>query len=272
MLTRRSECSLTPNQSAKVFIEDGNMKLIWISSFAGLLIGTGSLYSQEPLPARYPPPVMTFTMESPDGYAQPIVMMSMPGTMPVEPEQLINVPDVWNDLQLVDDQRSELKAAFRRIREEYAARQQELTKELLSNPGQPMPAPMTQEMQELQQQQVADFRKAVDEILLPFQSRRLKEIAARARITNEGAAAFQSGALFEELGLSDDQKKKLAEKQQEMEAQLREDYKELRRKRQWEVIESVLSSNQQSKLKEMLGQELEPRNKKDSRPDAAKKN
>ncbi len=62
----------------------------------------------------------------------------------------------------------------------------------------------------------------IKEILLPHQVKRLNEIMVQARIRSRGATGLLDDNLFGTLRLTDEQKKELAEKQQEAQRELQE--------------------------------------------------
>lgn len=103
-------------------------------------------------------------------------------------------------------------------------------------------------------QKVTDAaQKQLDEILLPQQRERLKQIVVQQQLRRQGTSdALSEGELAEQLGITEDQKQKLADKQREVEAALREKMEKLRQEAQDEVL-SVLSESQKSKLKQMTG-------------------
>jgi predicted transcriptional regulator len=67
------------------------------------------------------------------------------------------------------------------------------------------------------------------------------------------------------LKLSDEQKKEFEQKQQELQKKLQEEIRDLRRKRQRELVEAVLTKEQLAKLKELIGDDLAPDEKQDKK-------
>ena len=87
------------------------------------------------------------------------------------------------------------------------------------------------------------MKKAVDEILLPHQKERLKQLAVQCRCGAAGLA--QSEDLAKKLGISDEQREKLRTKARELERAMR--------KKLTEDLLKELTPEQQAKYKELVG-------------------
>ena len=97
-------------------------------------------------------------------------------------------------------------------------------------------------------------RLQAEERSLSRQRTRLQQISAQAKLTAVGSSSLDE--FSKELNLTDEQKKKLAEAADDFEQKFREEIRELRHKRQRELLEGVLTKDQQKKLDEMLGDKL----------------
>lgn len=104
---------------------------------------------------------------------------------------------------------------------------------------------------------VAPIQKEVDEVLLPHQKERLKQIQNQARMRGQGTSqALTSGTLAEELGITDEQKEKLRAVEQEVQAELLKEIERLRTDAREKVLE-VLTPEQREKYKTMMGSPIE---------------
>jgi Spy/CpxP family protein refolding chaperone len=103
----------------------------------------------------------------------------------------------------------------------------------------------------------AELRKEFDEVLLPQQRDRLKQIALQARMRYQSASeALSSTDASEALKLTDEQKEKMTAKQKELDEEYRKEAEKLRNKYRDKLLE-VLTPEQQAKWKEMVGNPIE---------------
>ena len=165
---------------------------------------------------------------------------------------------VQEELELVDDQLDELR--------EVQQRSGEIMREAFSGiDWRNMDADERQEaMAEVRakmEEDMKDLQKDVDEILLPHQRTRLKQISvqSQSRGRNGVAGALGSAAVAKELGLSEEDIKELEEKNKEVQEKLREKIAKLQKEAEDEVL-SVLSSEQRKKYKEMVGDKFDFQN------------
>jgi hypothetical protein len=70
----------------------------------------------------------TFSFGGPDG--APLVLAPVPGYMPTAPDQLLKLPRVESDLQLLPEQKEELQAKLQKLRDEFRAKRDEIAKEI----------------------------------------------------------------------------------------------------------------------------------------------
>lgn len=163
------------------------------------------------------------------------------GELPIYPESILEHPRVGVDLQLVDSQRDEFRELTKLANEKFQGRNKELSikysKGLFDSPQAYM-----KELSKLEETKRKDIKEIVETVLLPFQRDRLQQLTVQARLQASGSVALSSAEFANTFNLTDNQKKRLAEKQQEMERGLRTEIRELRKKRQQEVVESVLTT------------------------------
>jgi hypothetical protein len=105
--------------------------------------------------------------------------------------------------------------------------------------------------------------KAVEKILLPHQRRRLDQILLQMQVRNTGygsAAALGNEDLTKALGITEEQKEKLRQKEQALRAEIQrktqEFYKKLNEETREELL-SVLTPAQRQKLRDLLGNDFE---------------
>jgi hypothetical protein len=216
---------------------------------------------------------LTFTMGGDDG-GQPITFMAVPGMMSPEPDNLVSTPRVANDLQLVDSQRQDLKNELARIKDKYQPRIEAAMKRLQPEASADEQSGAQKELQKIGEEKNKEIRESIDRILFPFQRQRLVQIAAQARLNNNGAGALHSEEFAKELKLTEEQKKELAKAQKALGKKLQEEYRRLRIKLQREAVESVLTKSQREKLAEMLGDDLaeeKPTDKNGDNPKSSRK-
>jgi hypothetical protein len=189
------------------------------------------------------------------GGGQPLTFMQVAPGLPTEPQALVGVQQVIEDLQLVESQRDEIQERTQLTHEKFQRRHEELRKKF-GKKAEESPEEFQQAVNKLNEALKKELEEIVDSILLPFQRSRLQQISAQAKLRASGSDALSSVEFAEALKLTDEQKKKLADSAGEFRKELMEEIRELRQKRQREEIEKVLTKNQRKKLDELLGDEL----------------
>jgi prefoldin subunit 5 len=169
--------------------------------------------------------------------------------------QYLLYPQVQSELDLLPDQ----KAALDKIRNEMTAKLQDAYKELKDVP----PADRQAKYLEVYSRVGADTDKRVAEVLLPHQTKRIRQIALQMRLANSGygsAAAFNTDDVAKELGVTPEQieelKKREAELRQEIQDKTREFYKKLNEETREKLL-GVLTAAQREKLRELQGEKFE---------------
>ena len=163
---------------------------------------------------------------------------------------LLRNQQVLDELDIVEEQQEKLEAIGEKLRDEMRemfSGMRDLSREEREE--------KFGELREKMQERVADIQKEVDEILLPNQRDRLKQIANQMQ-NRGGASRALNGSLGDELGLSDKQKEELTEKAQELRAELEKKIGELRKESEDELLQ-VLTPEQRKKYKKMLGEPFE---------------
>lgn len=159
---------------------------------------------------------------------------------------LANNPDVQKEIELLDDQQKQLNA----INEDFSKRIQEEMGSLVNGNVSPERG---KEIGELIKKLNEEKRQKMEGVLLPHQFTRLRQIAFQQQMKYQGDAnAIMSEKVAEELGITEDQKKKLSERADELKKELEEKIARLKEETRESLMEE-LTSEQREKLKEMMG-------------------
>jgi predicted Zn-dependent protease with MMP-like domain len=101
----------------------------------------------------------------------------------------------------------------------------------------------------------------IKEMLLPHQFTRLQQIVAQKHVARAGSVnAILHNEISDRLGITDDQRKKLEEKAQEIENRLRDQIEKLRAEAKDELL-SVLTKKQRDEFASIIGEKFQPRDK-----------
>ncbi len=169
--------------------------------------------------------------------------------------QYLLYPQVQSELDLLPDQ----KTALDKIRVEMSVKMQDAYKDLNNVPL----AERQSKYLEVYGRIGAETDKRVTEVLLPHQTKRIRQIALQMRLANSGygsAAALNADEVAKELGITADQveelKKREAELRQEIQEKTRDFYKKLNEESRDKLL-GVLTAAQREKLKELQGDKFE---------------
>ena len=173
------------------------------------------------------------------------------GMMGDSPLMLINDENVIEELELVEDQvealnglQSDMRNVFREsfsgMRSRF--REKDVDRESLMA-----------EIREKIQAQMGAVETELNEILLPHQVARLDELHFQMQASRSGTEGMLSNPRVKErLGLTDEQIQKIKDKAEEVKTNLDAEIKALRESAKEEIL-SVLTSDQQKQIKEMMG-------------------
>ena len=150
---------------------------------------------------------------------------------------LLNDENVQKDLELLDSQKEKLTALREKIGEEMRS---------LFQGG------AGQDAREKMREKMEGFQKEVNDILLPHQRDRLKQIGVQSRLRY----GRTSDAIGDALELSDDDKKKLADKDRELTAEMNKEIAKIREKYRDKLLD-VLGPEQKAKWKQLVGNPIE---------------
>lgn len=165
---------------------------------------------------------------------------------------LIQDENVRKDLELVEDQVTKLREigrkSFEGMREMFSGFR-DLSEEEREKK-------MT-EIREKMQKRTEEIQKEMNEVLLPHQRERLKQITLQSRLRRGNTSdALASETITKELGITDEQKEKLKAAQEEAEKELREKTEKLRQELKDKVLK-VLTAEQRAKFEKMIGEKIE---------------
>ena len=164
-------------------------------------------------------------------------------------------PQVQKELEIVPEQKEKLT----KIRTESMAEMRELYKSL----SEVDPAKRQEKYLEAYKKLGAETEEKVQAVLLDNQSDRLRQIVLQMKLRHTGygsANALSNDDLSEALGLTDEQKEQLREKEKEVRAEIarktREFHDKLREESREEIF-SVLTEAQRKKLDDLMGEQYD---------------
>ena len=166
--------------------------------------------------------------------------------------QLLRNKSIQKELELVDEQIEKLK----HVGKEMSEKSREMfsgMRDLSEKERREKRQEMRKKMGELSKQ----AREQVDSILMPNQQKRYREIMIQEQMRRGGLTRALRGKLAEELGVTDEQRKKMQEAAKVINKELQEKMKKARDEAREKLLET-LTSEQRAKLKEMVGEEYKP--------------
>jgi Spy/CpxP family protein refolding chaperone len=164
---------------------------------------------------------------------------------------LLQNDDVRTELGLVDDQVEKIRGIGEKMREEMRSMFSGFR-----DLGDDERRAKFEEMRTKMEDRAKEVQKEMDEILLPHQSKRLKQIGRQLRSRQGGSNGISPDAVATELKLSDEQKEKLREKAQEVEKKLREKVAKMRKEAEDDLL-SVLTPEQRAEWRDLIGEPFE---------------
>jgi len=136
--------------------------------------------------------------------------------------QLLQDDSVRKELDLVDEQVSKLTDIATKLREDVQASFQGIDFGSFRDLSEEERNAKMAEIREKADKITAEGQKEIDAVLLPHQRERLKQLTVQSQMRFGADRALASGTLAEQLGITEEQKEKLAAKQQEIQAGLQE--------------------------------------------------
>lgn len=189
-------------------------------------------------------------------------------SLPTDPMTMLRLPQFVKELELVDEQVKKLEE----LHQEATKMQQEALAEFRSVSYQTdgkydaeKYRAMSAEYQKARAEVTEKVTKAIEDILLPHQVDRMKQIQIQSQIKSYGVGALQSALLADALEITDEQMKELAEKRAAAQKKLAEEYARIKAELQEEVLADVLTKKQLRELESLKGEPYEVK-----RPDYSK--
>jgi len=172
---------------------------------------------------------------------------------------LVMRPEVRAELEIVEDQQKELEALGKEVRSQMREMYSGL-RDLPEDQRRKEFAKIREKARQMQK----EIDKKVDEILLPNQQERLDQLVLRARIGRAGPGrALVSEQLAKALGVTEEQKKRLAEVSQKVQKEMQEKTRKMREEAREEIL-SVLTPEQKKKFEELTGEKIQRTRKKEN--------
>lgn len=197
--------------------------------------------------------IMSFSSEDGVGnvFSAPLMIggegMMVPGMM--DQFGLLSQQSIQEELDFVGEQREQ----YKRLQQDYNSRIREKMEAMNKGGFAPEKAKnFGEEIRVLKEQQSRD----IEELLLPHQVNRLKQIQLQQRMKAMGLNALNDKKLAEELGMTEEQLEKLKERAKELSSELQKKMQALREETQQALLKE-LSKDQQEKLKELTGSKFE---------------
>ncbi len=183
-------------------------------------------------------------LAQPDGGRMRGNWMGMGGTM-----GLLNSDQVHDELELMEDQIEELKA----IQQTAQQAMRDMFSEMQDIPREER-RDYFADVRERLQERMKEFETEADQVLLPHQKQRLKQLSYQSLGRRGGAGGTLSNKdLQEKLGISEDQARELEEARTKAQEELRKKYSDLVREAEDDILK-VLTSEQRAKYKELVGE------------------
>jgi Spy/CpxP family protein refolding chaperone len=156
---------------------------------------------------------------------------------------LLNDENVQKDLELDDTQKEKLASLRERIGEEMRT--------LFQGGG------GREEAREKMREKMEGFQKEMNDALSPSQRDRLKQIGIQSRLRYGSTShAIGSSAIGDALALSDDDRKKLVDKDKELTAEMNKEIAKIREKYRDRLLD-VLGPEQKARWKQLVGSPIE---------------
>ena len=169
---------------------------------------------------------------------------------------LLRQDAVQSEIELVEDQQVQIEELQKEMWQEMRDRMSELRgTDLDPADRRAKYAELREQMEERQE----EYKERIENVLLPMQVKRLKElqIQSQSRRNGDGAVGvLKNDHMMQELGITDSQREELQKKAEEVRKELEEKIKKLRKEAEKEIL-SVLSAEQRDKLRGLIGETFE---------------
>lgn len=166
--------------------------------------------------------------------------------------QLLNNPQIIEELEIVEEQQEKLRELAEEAREEM--------REMFSGMRDLDPEERREafgEMREKMQKFQGEMQEKLNKVLMPHQRERLEQIRVQMSMRFGGMQGLLGREdIREKLGITEDQVEKLREKATELNEEMQKEIAEIREKTR-EKLMKTLTPEQQEQLKKMIGDPFE---------------
>ncbi len=162
--------------------------------------------------------------------------------------ELLLIPAVQQDLELIPPQIERLQAAVEQMRTELRdvfGRMQDVPREQRADA-----------MREFVEELRADAEATVESTLLPHQRTRLTQISNQMQMRGGAMRGLVSGPVADQLNITDDQRERLQARAQQLEAQLQQRMNELRAQALERLLQE-LTPTQREEYRKLVGAPFE---------------
>ena len=198
-----------------------------------------------------PPQVFAFSTNGDSvGMGEMVVVGDSPMMGAPDIFSLANNTSVQREIELVDEQMDQI----REINSEFGKKiQEEISGMRLGN----MDPDRGRNLSELIQRLNDEKRSRMQEVLLPHQFDRLRQIALQTQMKRSGeAATLGSDKVAEELGITPEQQEKIKARADELKKEMEQKIAQLKEEMRDELLDE-LTRDQREKLEEMMGDSFE---------------
>ena len=164
---------------------------------------------------------------------------------------MLNNPSVQKDLELVEDQIQQIKD----INADFSARIQDQIGSLQDESG-GFDLAQAKGLGELVKKLKLQQKAEIENLLLPHQQDRLRQVALQMQIQSMGTARALSNKLAKELGITAEQKDRLKKRQEELQQKMEQEIAKMRKDAKKDLLQE-LTPEQREKLKKLTGAEFE---------------
>jgi Spy/CpxP family protein refolding chaperone len=168
---------------------------------------------------------------------------------------ILQMPEVQREIELTDDQRTELGKLRNEVRDQIRNQMQDSfngMRDLSDEERQARVDQIRAQMETIRK----DVEGKLQKTLLPNQFDRLKQIDLQSRVQREGSAALSQGELADQLGLTDQQKEQLQQKSEQVQQDLQAKIRQLRLDARTQLLD-VLTAEQRTKLEALMGTQFD---------------
>lgn len=173
--------------------------------------------------------------------------------MSSDPLNMLQMQQFADELTILDEQQSELRALASEVRKMRS----DVFSKLRKPDGRLDVNNLQEQMRAVQEAIKLKTEDGLKRILLPAQRDRLDEIRTQMSLQQGGINALRGNRLAELIGLTEDQRKELTDKQGDYQKRLQKGIEELKRKLQEQILAEVLTKDQMKKLTDLQGEKFE---------------